>query len=344
MSATSVVSGDSPLEREAALSWFARSTQHNRAWSFLSLERTARLGIGEIAYPDELGVRYVYDNHVSHHAEVQVGDLALIRDEKVVLGAGRIDDIQVEPGYKVRQRCPTCHSTDYKLRVKVRPSFRCSSCFAEFDETDKSEIIIIRRYTANYASTWQPADSMFPVRALGPMYLSRAAQHSIRGLNLGLLRPLLLARLAAVDFWWDCGNDERPDPSGGYKTSLGKTRLGQQRFREEMLGRFGNNCAFTGAQPPESLEAAHLYGFSKSPRHDLRGGLLLRRDLHALFDRGAITVDPKSWHIDIDRRLDCYPEILALKGKLLRVSTHLRPRESYLKEHAAWARSTWTNS
>jgi hypothetical protein len=42
-----------------------------KAWSFLTLERAARLGAAEHAYADELGVRYAYDSRVAHHAYVQ---------------------------------------------------------------------------------------------------------------------------------------------------------------------------------------------------------------------------------------------------------------------------------
>jgi hypothetical protein len=101
-----------------------------RAWSFLTLERTARLGAAEAAYPDELGVRYVYDSNVAHYADVQTGDLAVIRDDKVVLGTGRIDSIQTGSTYKIRQRCPNCRSTSYKFRTSSALPFRWAQLYA----------------------------------------------------------------------------------------------------------------------------------------------------------------------------------------------------------------------
>jgi hypothetical protein len=61
------------------------------AWSLLSLTATAP---GVLAYPDELGVRYVYDNTVPNGRYVAVGDLAVIRDNRYVFGAGWIDSIE----------------------------------------------------------------------------------------------------------------------------------------------------------------------------------------------------------------------------------------------------------
>lgn len=67
--------------------------------------------------------------------------------------------------------------------------------------------------------------------------------------------------------------------------------------------------AFTGPQPPRALEEAHLYLYSENPGYDLKGGLLLRCDLHALFDRRLITVDPETWTIRVTPELRLYPDL-----------------------------------
>lgn len=91
------------------------------------------------------------------------------------------------------------------------------------------------------------------------------------------------------------GGDEKI--TGGHTSGVRKNRIGQQRFREALLARHGEVCAFTGMQPPASLEAAHLVPYSTNAKHDVKEGLLLRRDLHALFDRHLITIDPDTWSI-----------------------------------------------
>jgi hypothetical protein len=309
-----------------------------KAWSFLSLEKTARLGTSQPAYPDELGVRYAYDTRVPHHAHVRVGDLAVVRDDKWVLGAGWIDYIQVAPAVKIIQRCPQCHrARDYKLRYKEWPPYRCAACLALFEETEKI-MVDVQSYTADYSRTFRLVDGYFPASELNPAYLNRSVMTSIRQLDLAVLRPLLREHLAASDIWW---RTDRPDPAGGYKPTTGRTRVGQQHFREEMLARFGAICAFTGQQPPEALEAAHLYAYSKTPHHDLQGGLLLRRDLHALFDRELLTIDPADWTIDVAVVLDRYPEISALRGKSLQIPVELRPRKAYIEDHAKRTRAGW---
>jgi hypothetical protein len=125
------------------------------------------------------------------------------------------------------------------------------------------------------------------------------------------------------------------------RSELSKTRLGQQRFREAMLARFGEACAFTGPQPPGALQAAHLYLYSASPEHDPRGGLLLRCDLHALFDRWLMTIDPETWSIEVSPELAKYPSLAALDGQPVQLPPDLRPRQKFVEKHASTARAAW---
>ena len=50
------------------------------------------------------------------------------------------------------------------------------------------------------------------------------------------------------------------------------------------------------------LDVAHIQGYSEGGPHDVRNGLLLRADIHRLFDRGYVTVTPK-FRFDVSRRL-----------------------------------------
>jgi transposase-like protein len=182
-----------------------------KAWSFLSLARTARLGSGEAAYPDELGVRYVFDSTVANHGSVRVGDLAVIRDAESVLGAGWIDSIQENQGHKIRNRCPSCRSTDFKFRLRTEPRFRCATCGAGFDAAE-SEAISVVVYTADYGRTFWKADARIPASELTDAYMSRASQHSIRRLDATLLRSVLDRYEPLGDSWWSLGSirDEPP--------------------------------------------------------------------------------------------------------------------------------------
>jgi putative restriction endonuclease len=71
-------------------------------------------------------------------------------------------------------------------------------------------------------------------------------------------------------------------------------RLGQQKFRNDLLDRWGGRCALTGLAIPGLLRASHIKPWCDSEpieRHDPNNGLLLAVHIDGLFDRGFISFD-----------------------------------------------------
>lgn len=69
-------------------------------------------------------------------------------------------------------------------------------------------------------------------------------------------------------------------------------RLGQGAFRVAVLDAYGRACAVTNEHSLPVLEAAHIRPYSEGGEHHPSNGLLLRTDLHRLFDKGFVTVTP----------------------------------------------------
>ena len=69
-------------------------------------------------------------------------------------------------------------------------------------------------------------------------------------------------------------------------------RLGQGSFRIATLEAYGRACAVTGEHSLPALEAAHIFSYHKGGVHEVCNGILMRADLHRLFDRGYVTVTP----------------------------------------------------
>ena len=67
-------------------------------------------------------------------------------------------------------------------------------------------------------------------------------------------------------------------------------RLGQAAFRIELEKQYQTRCAVTGERTRPVLDAAHIKQFSIVKEHALPNGLLLRKDIHRLFDDGYVTV------------------------------------------------------
>lgn len=70
-----------------------------------------------------------------------------------------------------------------------------------------------------------------------------------------------------------------------------RQRMGQRDFRQDLLHAYGGTCAITGTQISHVLQAAHITPVAAGGRHSVSNGLLLRADVHTLFDLGLITLD-----------------------------------------------------
>ena len=84
----------------------------------------------------------------------------------------------------------------------------------------------------------------------------------------------------------------RPGPVLG-DPRLAPYRLGQQSFKAVVLDSYHRRCAISGTHIPPVLQAAHIRPVKDGGEHRLDNGLLLRSDVHTLFDRGYLGVDPQ---------------------------------------------------
>jgi predicted restriction endonuclease len=115
-------------------------------------------------------------------------------------------------------------------------------------------------------------------------------------------------------------------------------RVGQAKFRERLLEKYDAACAISGPAPVDALEAAHLYSFAANPEHDYDGGgFLLRRDLHRLFDRGQLTIDPDTQLIEVSSELAGFSDYARLHDQRLRIELTTKHR-TWLQQHR---KSVW---
>jgi putative restriction endonuclease len=69
---------------------------------------------------------------------------------------------------------------------------------------------------------------------------------------------------------------------------LAPHRLGQQSFKAVVLDAYHRRCAISGTHIPPVLQAAHIWPVKNGGENRLANGLLLRSDVHTLFDRGYL--------------------------------------------------------
>ncbi len=81
-----------------------------------------------------------------------------------------------------------------------------------------------------------------------------------------------------------------------------RPRLGQGAFRVVVTDVYRRRCAVTQERTLPALEAAHIRPYAAGGEHEARNGLLLRRDLHSLFDAGYVTVTP-DLHFEVSGKI-----------------------------------------
>jgi len=88
-------------------------------------------------------------------------------------------------------------------------------------------------------------------------------------------------------------------------------RQGQSKFRSELLKAYGGQCAITDCDAEAALEAAHIIPYLGTETNCLANGLLLRADIHTLFDLHLISINPDTSRIIVSSSLlnTCYREL-----------------------------------
>ena len=117
-------------------------------------------------------------------------------------------------------------------------------------------------------------------------------------------------------------------------------RLGQGSFRIVVTDAYERRCAITGERTVPVLDAAHIKPYRLLQRHEVSNGILMRSDLHRLFDDGYLTIDPTDRKIVVSKRIreefENGKEYYKLEGLQVRDPTlaSYRPNVDYLEYHA----------
>lgn len=312
-----------------------------RAWLLMAAGSERGHG-GNAGYDDQIDAYYSWDSKVPNHKNVRVGDPVALWDKTRLLGVSVIEAIDTWPGTKELHRCPRCDRTRISTRTSVTPRHRCMKCRHEFD-VPRSELVEVVHYRARYDAAWTSLEGLLDEREVRSHAANPGDINAMRPLNWSSFRAALVGKQAGravdrVSARVDLGRPREPglqfELSQGFAQSLVRVRRGQSQFRERLLESQGSMCAFTGGAPARVLEAGHLYSYAQLGTHHAHGGLMLRRDIHRLFDDGWLAVEPARLRIDVTPDLAAYPQYAQLHG---------RPLTLALKgEQVDWLAKHWT--
>ena len=134
------------------------------------------------------------------------------------------------------------------------------------------------------------------------------------------------------------------DPTEDARRRIMRTlvqREGQPRFRRALIDEYAGACAITGCTVEALLEAAHIVPYLGPHTNNVSNGLLLRADLHKLFDLHMFRIDPQTHTVHLCPELKA-SEYTSFEGRRLRPTKSLNkaPAAESLRHHEE--RCTWT--
>lgn len=282
--------------------WVFTSVSGDRSWQ------------SNDGYADVLGSLYIYDSAVSFYKQVAEGHVIVIREAQSILGVSRIDRIDAKNDLKPRKRCPVCGSIGIEYRKRA-DEWACTNVKCKKRSPAPAESLEpVVKYSAHYDKRWKALDGALAFESLLPL-MGGSMQNSIRPIDVHALGELLRTISATVPAQEAPSEDLPID--GGRRQAQVLTRINQGNFRTGLLRMYGLSCAVTGPCPAEALEAAHLLPYSLHESHNVAEGLLLRTDIHRLFDAGHIAINPDTLSVEIDASLSQYPLYKSLHGRKL---------------------------
>jgi putative restriction endonuclease len=153
------------------------------------------------------------------------------------------------------------------------------------------------------------------------------------GTYFGELAARILGAGIGVDINWQLHQGSMfSDPR------LRRERLGQKGFQAAMLTVYHRSCAITGTKIWPALQAAHIFPVQAGGEHRIDNGLLLRSDVHTMFDRGYLGVDPDYRLLVSPRLRDEFgngEQFYAKAGQVIALPDRKahQPRREYLEWH-----------
>lgn len=277
-----------------------------RAWSLITLGEDRQYG-GNRGYEDDPERAYLYDSRVANHKRVSAGDVAILRNRTVAFGVALVSDVSVSQGMKQVRKCPECHTSSIKIRKLSFNPWRCRNNHQFLKPSEVEEEVT--KYEARYDHTYSRFKKNIDVSAIKSIALRPSDQLSIEELGIEGLERLLSKDRKAVEILRTAivlqrpiieGDDVSkvmdfiPTMSDQRKSVLRsiKERRGQAKFRNSLIERYGDRCMVSGCKVLDALEAAHIVPYLGEQYNHPSNGLLLRADIHTLFDLQLMGIEP----------------------------------------------------
>lgn len=247
--------------------------------------------------------RCSFGDDIPHRRHIATQDIVFFRSAERLVRVSRVDGITITQTDKETLRCPACGSSQIVLRQTQSPAYRCVYGHKFVDPAAQTGIGYER------IATFLPehVDVVATIEAveLRPFELTNSPTLSLRPCDLNglaryvarrdrnakrMLRAWLKGRpLALTDA--DADNTDLAEVLNEREIGV-LLRRGSKVFRDELIRVYGPRCMISGCTVGSLLEAVCIPLLSSPKGSNLTNGLLLRSDIHTLFDLNMIGINP----------------------------------------------------
>jgi hypothetical protein len=114
-------------------------------------------------------------------------------------------------------------------------------------------------------------------------------------------------------------------------------RRGHRELRNRLCRAYGNRCAITGGGPKDLLEVAYVTPYPAGNVHSHHNAILLRTDLHTLWDLNLIGIEPRELRVQTSNKLKgtTYERLDGMPLQTRRDNTHVS-RRAFTERWAAF--------
>ncbi|ABX49152.1 hypothetical protein Sbal195_1981 [Shewanella baltica OS195] len=196
------------------------------------------------------------------------------------------------------------------------------------------EVYIDNKSSEELNTLWKVREDMLSTKLCCAKLLSKI--RFLKGIDSSPVNPFSLVQLESIaELDLDDGYTHPAIQTESSKVRiLSKitTRTKQSEFRSIILEAYGA-CAITGSKLSQALEAAHIVPFNG--RNDtLKNGILLRADIHKLFDSFLLSINPKTKNLELNPVLESeygkYRKVVKTTGSFDNLSWHYSEYEKLL--------------
>ena len=257
---------------------------------------------------------YTYETDDRSKKQIAANDLLFLRDQKRLLAVAHVESVSTEKRAQSVSTCPVCSGTKIEMRKKRDVPYRCSHGHQFAAPAEEQQLTVVHtaffphdfvRITAQIEPAelrpFELTNSRYVKLKLGDItglcgYVARR-DHNVGPILKGWLlsRSLQLGDRDAETLGGALGVVDEPDRP----LQAIRARRGLVSFRDKLITRYGARCMISGCTVLALLEACHVSRYQRPEDNHPANGILLRSDLHTLFDLDLIGINPADMEVAI---------------------------------------------